>query len=890
MKKLLLNICFFLIIQSLYAQIIDSSRIFRPFSPEPSLIKNLSKISNPEAGLTGNNIALWSSHGYYYKNEENRWTWQRPKLFGIVEDLLTKSIVLPFLIPMLENAGALTFYPRERDTRTEEIIVDNDFKNTSSYKEFNDRLSWKPYEKGFSDGTFYYIYGENPFEKGTSRQIETITDTMESSSVEWTPDIPVRGFYAVYLSWQTLENSTRNASYTVHHLGGATKFRINQKLMGGTWVYVGHFMFDKGKNRTGKVVLTNLSDSCNQIITADAVKFGGGMGNISKGLVVNPDGTLSTGTSNMPKYTEGARYWLQWAGYPDSIYSRSANINDYTDDFQSRGHWVNYLAGGSSVNPQVNGKGIPVDLSFSMHTDAGILQKDSTIGTLSISTVRNSDGLTVFKNGSSREISLEMANLIHEQLVGEIRKLHRPDWTKREVWNKSYSESRVPEVPALLLELLSHQNFTDMIHGLDPTFRFDVARSIYKGMLKHLAKMYQREYVVQPLPVKRMSCFFTQDETLRIQWEPTSDSLEASANPDYYILYTRMEDGDFNHGQVIYGNFAELRLKPGKTYSFKVTALNKGGESFPSEILSACKMNNTKETVLIVNGFTRVSGPDYYANDSTAGFLFDHDGGVPYISDLSRTGIQTDFNRKSAFVDNEIPGHGASTGELAGKPIPGNTFDFPYIHGRAIKQAGHTFISVSADAYMNNDFPTDNYKIIDLILGKQKQIPAGTKSTSYKFKTFPLALQLKLRDFCNRNGNLFVSGAYVASDLFKDSIAEDMNFATQVLKIRPLQNVEIAGENFAFKSERSSIFSFRDTFKYQQRPGGMIYQVEKPDYIKPVDEKAFVISGMSRNQSTGVIFKDNYKLCVLTIPFETITEEEDRFKLMDYLLNFYHKK
>ena len=27
------------------------------------------------------------------------------------------------------------------------------------------------------------------------------------------------------------------------------------------------------------------------------------------------------------------------------------------------------------------------------------------------------------------------------------------------MWNKSYSESRVPEVPTMLLELLSHQNF-----------------------------------------------------------------------------------------------------------------------------------------------------------------------------------------------------------------------------------------------------------------------------------------------------------------------------------------------------------------------------------------------------------------------------------------------
>lgn len=43
--------------------------------------------------------------------------------------------------------------------------------------------------------------------------------------------------------------------------------------------------------------------------------------------------------------------------------------------------------------------------------------------------------------------------------------------------------------------------------------------------------------------------------------------------------------------------------------SYKVTAVNKGGESFPSEILSAGRAFNEKGTVLIVNGFDRISAP-----------------------------------------------------------------------------------------------------------------------------------------------------------------------------------------------------------------------------------------------------------------------------------------
>ena len=47
-------------------------------------------------------------------------------MFQTVEDLYTQSYVMPFLMPMLENAGAYVMSPRERDVNTTEIIIDND--------------------------------------------------------------------------------------------------------------------------------------------------------------------------------------------------------------------------------------------------------------------------------------------------------------------------------------------------------------------------------------------------------------------------------------------------------------------------------------------------------------------------------------------------------------------------------------------------------------------------------------------------------------------------------------------------------------------------------------------------------------------------------------------
>ena len=66
------------------------------------------------------------SHGKYYKNDKGCWEWQRPRLFCTTEDLFTQSFVIPYIIPMLENAGAIVYTPRERDWQRNEVIVDND--------------------------------------------------------------------------------------------------------------------------------------------------------------------------------------------------------------------------------------------------------------------------------------------------------------------------------------------------------------------------------------------------------------------------------------------------------------------------------------------------------------------------------------------------------------------------------------------------------------------------------------------------------------------------------------------------------------------------------------------------------------------------------------------
>ena len=90
-------------------------------------------------GLNDRHIAMWQSHGRYFDVKTNEWRWQRSLLWQTVEDLYTQSYVLPYLVPMLESAGATVMLPRERDFQSAEIVVDND---GGGYSETNGLYSW----------------------------------------------------------------------------------------------------------------------------------------------------------------------------------------------------------------------------------------------------------------------------------------------------------------------------------------------------------------------------------------------------------------------------------------------------------------------------------------------------------------------------------------------------------------------------------------------------------------------------------------------------------------------------------------------------------------------------------------------------------------------------
>jgi hypothetical protein len=452
-------------------------------------VRNASRPFSIECGLDGRHVALWASHGRYYDNTEGRWQWQRPPLFGTTEDLFTQTIVVPYLIPMLENAGAVVFTPRERDWQRNEVIVDNDNRTSFvAYQEQSLRYPWldAPF-RGFAYHEGAYRDGENPFDAGTARLCEATRTKSHPSTVSYQPTIPEAGRYAVYVSYQTTDRSVDDAHYTVWHQGRGTEFLVNQQMGGSTWVYLGTFDFDAGCSDRNRVELSNIS-AHKGVVTTDAVRFGGGMGNIERG------GT----TSGLPRCLEGARYYAQWAGMPYTVYSSKAGESDYGDDINVRSLMTNELCGGSVFAPDSTGRRVPIELTLAVHSDAGHTDTGQGIyGSLAICTTQKGDSLLA--DGRSRQLSYDLASQMLDNLTCDLQYRYG-QWEARALYDRNYSETRVPIVPSAIIETLSHQNFGDMVLAQDPNFRFTMARSIYKTLLRYLALQHNKQPVIQPLP------------------------------------------------------------------------------------------------------------------------------------------------------------------------------------------------------------------------------------------------------------------------------------------------------------------------------------------------------------------------------------------------------
>lgn len=821
------------------------------------LVMNDSRPYFVSHGLFDRHLSLWASHGRYYDGKKDRWKWQRPNLFGTTEDLFTQTIVIPYLIPMLENAGAVVFTPRERDWQKNEVIVDN---GGRGYVEDSGKETWKTaQENGFAYHAGTYRDGENPFTQGTARAVKA-TKKADVSWASYQPNIPQGGKYAVYVSYQSLKNSVSDAQYIVMHKGQRTVFKVNQQMGGGTWVYLGTFDFDRGNNEFNRVVVTN-SSSESGVVTTDAVRFGGGMGNIERG----------GSCSGMPRCLEGARYSAQWAGAPYSVYSSKNGSDDYGDDINVRSNMTNWLAGGSTYVPTLEGKKVPIELSLAVHSDAGYTTvNDSIIGSLAICTTSFNDGR--LNSGVSRMVSHDFADSLLTGLQRDISGKYRK-WTRRYLWDRNYSETRKPEVPSAIIETMSHQNFADMRRGLDPNFRFTLARSLYKTILRFVNGNHSVPSVVQPLPVSNFRIERNSSGGLRLSWIAEKDEQEPTAVPTSYIVYTSEDGMGFDNGTVVYTSSFDFEAKKGVNYCFKVTALNRGGESFPSETLAAylSKSAHAKD-ILVVDGFSRLSGPAVVDDYSRQGFDLGSDIGVSYGLTAGWNGRQQCFDKSRAGSEGE-GSLGYCGDELAGRFIMGNNRDGSVCHVKDIAMSGaYNVVGCSLEALDNNLVKLDHYNLVDIAFGLQR----NDGHSLVVYKTFSETLQSKLRSYAKSSGRILVSGAYVGSDMTQP---HERSFMSDVLKTTFTGTDTNAGNNM--------VDGLGLSFDIIRQINDRHFAATSVDRIAACDGRSFAAMRYQDGSTAGVAYDGtDYKSFVMGYPYECINNVRTRQQVMKGLLGF----
>ena len=770
---------------------IDKSR-FLPYKTGEVALTHLSNEWKPTQGLLHRNIALWNSHGLYYDKNNDKIRWQRPALFGTVEDMLSTQIVLNYLLPMLRNAGAEVYMPRERDWHSEGM------------------------ELGASTGSVTALRQVQGPEKVFKGRVST-------------PDT-----YWVRVAYPTGCKATK-LQCEVKHGGVTTKYQINTTIGGDTWLYLDPLYIKDSI----EVRFYNEADKKQWDITR--VHVGGG---------------CSVLNDNLPAFVDAAVYYLRQFGAPDSIiYNQKPDKdNDYYDDLYGRAKWTNYLSGGSQVNPDYPGVGIPLDLSLAVHTDAGVGTPDSIIGTLLVCT---SDSLA--PTGYNQLTNNDFANYALKQIVEDLRSTFKIEWPSRGIWHRSYVETRIPAVPSLIIELLSHQNFADMRYAHHPAFQFTVARAIYKASLRYLSEMYGTGYVVQPLPVENFSAILEKD-SVRLSWSPMVDKLEGSAYPTHYKVLTATEDNAFDSGVVVKGTSVMLPVEKDVLYRFKVVALNQGGESFPSEELSVCSLTKQKGEALIINGFDRVSSPHYFVTETESGFKHELDYGVPYHYDLSFVGEQYEFKQGVPYKNDNNPGSGASKRDTA-TVIQGNAFNYPYIHGKALRDNGFSYSSCSKKSVMKKQVNLKDFSLVDLIFGEQ--------CDAILFELYPTELEQALFEYTQKKRNkLMITGAFVASSKKSEVFTE------KGLRYKLKQDTATANGVLYSPSQLAY-------YHLQTMPNSKQYFVQNVQALTGVDRNSKVILQYADTELPATIKAGRRgNVIIAGFPFESVIGEESRRYLM----------
>jgi N-acetylmuramoyl-L-alanine amidase len=699
--------------------------------PRPASQPPVEVLGRPQGALTGKTVYVSSGHGWQWTG--SAWRTQRPPypdssmgyVGPIIEDHNNAEVVNQYLLRYLWNAGADVWTARERDMNPIEYIVDNE-------------------SAGFSTSGAWGTIDTGGY---ANRYVQAAADSGGSASATWTFDpVPSDGVYGLYVWYVPGPDRASDAHYTVQHAGGATELTVDQLHHGSTWRYVGRFPVRAGERLV--VTLNSRSATPGRVVVADAVRLGGGWFDnsdlASNGGPVETDAPYG---ADEPWWEVAAYYNVQRMGIDPDDFS-------YFNDVVARPMWARWEHANTGDDA----------VYISWHTNGYNGHNTTTRGTVSY--IHSSQAVA----GSA-----DLRHAIHSELINDIRAGWDPSWVDlgeassdlgelRELWDSNASNA----IRGVLVEIAYHDHATDTDALKDPRFALLSARAVYQGIVKY----YGVDLPLLPEPPTHLVVRNDGPGQIRVSWRPSPvDGIDlVGDSAERYRVYTSPDGLGWDNGREVFGTETKLTgLQENELIFVRVTAINAGGESFPTPVLAARSGADGVARILVVDGFDRI-------------------------------------DRQGLIMEND-PIYGINARLF---PDQINSYDYVIQHGENIELP---FDSAVNEAVADGSLVLSSYGAIDWVLGEES-------TTDH---TFDPTEQGIVSAYLEGGGALFVSGSEIGWDLVTHGNGPEF--------YRNYLVADLAGDDagtYQAKPTNEGIFAGLGTIEFREG-----YDVDSPDQLTP---------------------------------------------------------
>jgi hypothetical protein len=759
--------------------------------------------------LAGKTVYVSAGHGWTWVDSLGSWRTQRGNTHDLVEDFISAETVDQYLLRYLINMGAHVVPVREPDLNSAIDVVDDASRGDRFVIEGSPVIVIDDSTAGYGIVPTPITGATNPFAAGTATAFET--SAQETARATWVFDVPSTGEYNLYVGYVQDPTRASDAHYIVRHTGGETSFRVDQRRHGSTWVLLGRFHFEAGVAPTyGSISLVNDSADAGTTVSADAVRIGGGVGVIDRG----------GGANGRPMFENNARYNAQLSGAPSTVWDYSST--DGNDDVGTRSRFAawDHEDGEDAVY-------------IAWHTNA----PSPARGTSSFAYGPEAFGdISQFTGVPG---SLELMDAIHNELVGDFRAVWQSDWQDRGQHTAYFGEvnpSHNPEMPAVLFEIAFHDTAEDADALRDPRFRSIAARAMAQGVARYFASRDGRAAVLPPEPPVDPAMVNSGDGALTLTWRPPVADAAGGDAATGYVVYLSPDGRGFDEGTVVDGGdgeqFVVVDRPVGAEVYARVTAINDGGESFPTGVVGARVSSEGRARVLVVGGFDRLDGRMLIREDLSAHALATIERGlIDRINDRS---------------------HAAR-------------------HGAAIASADISFDAATAGAVAAGDVDLSRYEFVDWFLGEetseQDPIDAAERDA--------------LSAYLAGGGSLLLTGSEVGWSLVAQGLAPE--FFTGELRA---DYVADDAETYALVGVAAPFADLPSLSFDDFGPGS--YDADWPDAIAPLDGGEVVLRyEAATGTGAATMWSDaggTQHIAVFGFPFETIVSAPMRGEVMRRVL------